>query len=341
MSKRKLKEVEEHGHGDLKVVKLSKGLENKEVVCAPRRLPKTPAHLPKAHTLAGFFGVVRSGKTNAAVNLIKEYIKYGTFNYLYLISPSYESNTCLHTLEFEMIKGQDSRRAVADLMEILDDIKAKNNAYLFEQEYTKVYNKWRKGDRLEFDETMMLVRANYRVPEKISWPRPAIFIDDMINTELMANTINNELSNLSFHHRHIEGGVGVSIFQMVQTFKSGIPKGVRGNLSLLMLFPTCNMTEIEDIYKEVANNVTFDTFKKMFFEATKEKHGFLLIDRYAEPDRQFGINFNKKFIVDPIEERRKLLFGKTEQPGRKRKEAENEDVQEPVPDSTDAKRRRK
>ena len=68
------------------------------------------------------------------------------------------------------------------------------------------------------------------------------------------------------------------------------------------------MKEIEDIYKEVSNGISFDTFKELLAEATKEPHSFLLIDKYAQDERKiFGINFNQKFIVDPNEERRKVL----------------------------------
>jgi hypothetical protein len=102
--------------------------------------------------------------------------------------------------------------------------------------------------------------------------------------------------------------VGVSIFQAFQTFKSGMPRVVRANLGLIMLFQTCNMREIEEIYSEVSNNITFDTFKKLLFEATKGPHDFLLINKLADdPCKQFGINFDRVFIIDPVEERRKLL----------------------------------
>jgi hypothetical protein len=68
------------------------------------------------------------------------------------------------------------------------------------------------------------------------------------------------------------------------------------------------MREIEEIYSEVSNNITFDTFKKLLFEATKGSHDFLLINKLADdPCKQFGINFDRVFIIDPVEERRKLL----------------------------------
>ena len=86
-----------------------------------------------------------------------------------------------------------------------------------------------------------------------------------------------------------------------------MPRVVSSNLSLILLFPTCNMVEIKDIYEEIANNVSFDTFKKLFFEATKNPHDFLLINKMADASRQFGINWDRVFVVDPLEERKKLL----------------------------------
>ncbi len=129
----------------------------------------------------------------------------------------------------------------------------------------------------------------------------------MTHTELMSNTLNNPLSHLSLHHRHLDG-VGVTIVQAFQTFKSGMPRVIRSNLGGIMLFPTCNMEELVEIHREVGNNVTFETFKRLFFEATKEKHSFLFINKLEDdPAKQFGINFDRKFIVDPVEERRSLL----------------------------------
>lgn len=283
------------------------GLHNNEVQCKPKRVPHVPPHLPRLHTLCGAFGVVRSGKTNAIVNLLQAYVDAGCLNLLYCISPTYDSNTALQTLPF--VEGgifTNSKGSVESLLRILDMLKEKVDEYEEEKIYKKAYRAYKK-DRQTPAQEVLLLKNDYRIPEKIPWPKPAIFIDDMTHTELMANTIKNELSHLSLHHRHLDN-VGISIFQAFQTFKSGMPKVVRSNLSLILVFPTCNMTEIEEIYKEVSNNITFETFKKILFEATKGDHDFLLVDKYAkDTTKQFGINFDRKFIVDPIEERRKLL----------------------------------
>lgn len=286
---------------------IKNGLENGEVKSKPKRIPIVPSHLPKLHCLCGAFGVVRSGKSNALVNLISAYHKCGGLNMLFCISPTYHSNTSLQTLPFEE-DGifTDSHTSVQALGTIIEMIQQRNEEYKMEKLYKTAYKAWKK-DKAQPKDHAILSRQHYRKPMDIPWPQPGIFIDDMTHTELMANTINNKLSHLSLHHRHLDG-VGVSIFQAFQTFKSGMPRVVRANLGLIMLFPTCNMREIEEIYMEVSNNITFDTFKKLLFEATKGPHDFLLIDKLCEdPTKQFGINFNRKFIIDPVEERRKLL----------------------------------
>lgn len=283
------------------------GLENGEVKSKPKRVPIVPSHLPKLHCLCGAFGVVRSGKSNALVNLIQAYWNCGGLNMLFCISPTYDSNTSLQTLPFEK-NGifTDSHSSVQALDAIIGIIQRRNMEYKEEKEYKIAYKAWKK-EKETAAQYAMLNRQHFRPPMNIPWPQPGIFIDDMTHTELMANTINNKLSHLSLHHRHLDG-VGVSIFQAFQTFKSGMPRVVRANLGLIMLFPTCNMREIAEIYEEVSNNITFETFKRLLFEATKGPHDFLLIDKLSEdPTKQFGINFNKKFIIDPVEERRKLL----------------------------------
>ena len=293
-----------------KIEKIPNGLKNDEVICKPKRVPKVPPHLPKLPILIGGFGVVKSGKTNAIVNLIQAYWDYGSLNLLYCISPTYHSNASLQTLPFEK-DGiyTDSQNSVSSLHKIIEQIKEKNLDYQYEKEYKRIYKIWRRNEenKLSFRELNLLQKENYRTPINIPWPCPCIFIDDMTHTELMANTINNALSHLSLHHRHLDG-VGVTIVQAFQTFKSGMPRVVRTNLGGIMLFPTCNMKEIEEIYNEVSNNITFETFKKLLFEATKERHGFLFINKLEDdPCKQFGINFDRKFVIDPVAERGRLL----------------------------------
>lgn len=297
---------------EFQIVPIPNGLKNGPVKCKPKRTAVAPEYMPKLPIMVGGFGVVKSGKSNALVNMIQAYWNAKSINLLYCISPTYHSNTSLQTLPFEE-DGiyTDTQTCVSALHKIVAQIKQKHEDYLFEKEYKRIYKKFRsQGEQaLTFEEINLLVKENYRSPIHIPWPSPGIFIDDMTHTELMSNTINNALSHLCLHHRHIaEPDLGVSLFMAFQTFKSGLPRVIRSNLEGIMLFPTCNMEELVEIHREVGNNVTFDTFKKIFFEATKERHSFLFINKMEDdPAKQFGINFDQKFIVDPVEERLKLI----------------------------------
>lgn len=292
-------------NGRLTVVNIPNGLENNEIQCTPKRVPITPPHLPKLHTLAGAFGVVRSGKTVAFMNLITAYKQAGSLNLFYCISPTYESNATVQTIEWDKVFTDPSHGNEA-LDEIIQDIQKKHLEYEESIEYKKAFKRWLKNRETVAD-IHLLGKKGYAMPETVEWPQACIFIDDMTNTNLMINKIESKLANVALRHRHIDG-VGVTIFAAFQTFKAGMPVQVRKNLGLILLFPNCNMKEIEDIYTEVSNNISYQKFREILFEATKDQHSFLCIDKLCDdPTKQFGINFNQKFIIDPVEERRKVL----------------------------------
>lgn len=207
--------VAQSGHG-FRIEAIPGGLVNDEVKGKPKRVPITPDHLPQLHVLCGAFGVVRSGKSNAIVNLMAAYYKLGCLNLLYCISPTYHSNGALQTLPFEK-EGifTDPDSSVQSLLQIIKLVQEKNKDYEYEKLYRKAYNAYthKDGNKTTAQQEYLLHKEHFRRPIKVPWPKPGIFIDDMTHTELMANTIGNRLSHLCLKHRHLDG-VGVSIFQV-------------------------------------------------------------------------------------------------------------------------------
>jgi len=53
----------------------------------------------KLHALMGFIGIYGSGKTHATVNLTLYFLKKECFTRIFIISPTYTSNTIFHTLK--------------------------------------------------------------------------------------------------------------------------------------------------------------------------------------------------------------------------------------------------
>lgn len=307
---------------------------NNAIKAPPKRTPITPPNMPNLPLMALFCGVCKSGKTVAMINLLMGYINKGIINLVYCISPTYDSNASLQTVPFvdetKSVKDggggkvakkgyrgiyTDPDTCIQDINSILAHIKKKQGEWEFEEKYKEAYRKWRATKdnmgtlAMTADEYTMLSNEGYRPSKDIPWPVPAIFIDDMTHTDIASDSKKNPFNNLSLKYRHIHS-LGVTIVAAYQTFKTGMPRVVRKNLSMVCLFATTNLDEIEALYKEIGNNVTFETFKAMFFKATELPFGFLMIDKWANDDkRQYHINFDKVFVIDPVEERRKILCG--------------------------------
>ena len=116
-------------------------------------------------------------------------------------------------------------------------------------------------------------------PVKMKRPCPLLFIDDCSHSPLYTVSHSNPLVNLTLRHRHIGGvGYGLSIEFAVQTFLSGIPKALRGNTMQFLCFHTYDLKTIDDIYNEVGSYCSKGAFMKLYFQATKDRHDFLLID---------------------------------------------------------------
>jgi hypothetical protein len=272
-------------------------LKNEKVHATLLPVPEVPDGLFKLHTLAAFIGCRGSGKTNACVLLSKRYLDEGVFNRVFIISPTYESNPQFEALRadpgdiYESIEG-----AVDDLRDILDKVESDVADHEKREEYKEVYNRWKRNVQTMKD--MNILEANdFRRPPNIPKPCPLLIIDDMSHSPLYQPSRKNPFINLCLRHRHLHR-VGITIFMLVQTFTSGIPKCLRQNVQQYFIWPTHDMTQLEAMYHEFANICTFEQFLDVFREATKEKHSFLTIDLNPQDETQrFRHNFDTALVV--------------------------------------------
>ncbi len=292
-----------------------RAIKNDDIQCEPKRVPKVRPGWPSLHRLVGLVGHVGAGKTVTAVNFIKQNLDYGSFTKVYIISPTYDSNASLQTLPVDpdcvytdVMGGPQALNAVEN------DVLKLVNEYENEKEYKKAYKAWthinRLGmhlDRTTPEQKVLLQNEKYRPPREIPWPSPVLFIDDMAHTTLMSDSKSNPLSQLASRHRHLHG-VGITIIIAIQSFRSGIPRFIRGNLTLTMLYNTIDMEEIDDLHAELANGVTKKTFKECLYIAFKSKHAFLMVDKKAEdPNKLFSRNFNEPLEIDLDAEIKEVL----------------------------------
>ena len=115
-----------------------------------------------------------------------------------------------------------------------------------------------------------------------------------------------KISELCIKHRHLGqleagGSIGASLIFCMQAYKSaqgGLPKALRGNLTLLMVGRLKNEKDLEAVAEECANEVSKDVFYRVFKQATDRPHSFLVLDMH--PKKEHPSSFRRgldTFIV--------------------------------------------
>ena len=90
-----------------------------------------------------------SGKTHAMVNLAKRYLDEGSFNRVFIISPTYESNPIFHVLHIDPEDVYSNlHTSIQDIANILQKCKKDSNDYNDYHIYMKAYIKWKKDMKI-------------------------------------------------------------------------------------------------------------------------------------------------------------------------------------------------
>jgi hypothetical protein len=174
-----------------------------------------------------------------------------------------------------------------DLKEVNEQMEVKSITiqYILDNEETSPYERLDMILGRTFDE----MHPWFPEPPKLVRPAPLLFLDDLSHTELYSPSRSNPLNNLTLRHRHLGGqGYGVSIEFAVQTFKTGVTKALRENTQQFLLFLTRDANVVEGMYEGIGSHCTLEEFEKMYYHATADPHGFLLVDNNTnDVDRVF------------------------------------------------------
>lgn len=283
-------------------MQLANAIRNEPLKYKKLPTPHTAESLFRLHTLAAFIGPRGSGKTNAVVLLARRYLDDGSINRIFVISPTYDSNRIFELLDpdpDDVFKNIHS--ALQDINTIIGKVEEMVVEYKENKAYNQIYDKWKrfeagKGPHLTMVEYNLVEKNNFKPRERLPRPAPLLIIDDMSHSDLYTPSKKNSFINLCLRHRHLFQ-VGLSIFMLVQTYKTGIPKCLRQNIQQFFLWPTHDMSQLESMYEEFANLCTKEDFMDMFKRATSEPHQFMSIDLNAsEPLLRFRKCFDKLLL---------------------------------------------
>lgn len=281
---------------------IPRALKNSAVPVRKVITPEYPPELFRLHTLSAFFGPRGSGKTNGAVLLARKYLDYGSFNRVYIISPTYESNPAFEVL------GADPEDVYTDLgtilqsiQDIVGKIEVDAEMYRDEMEYTEMYEKAMDNKALTVSEQIRLEKEGYREPVPMERPYPLIIIDDCSHSQIYSTSRSNPFVNLCLRHRHVGGeGFGCSIFMLVQNFKTGVPKPIRQNLQQFFIWRTADRSQLEAMWEEFANLIDLESFVKLYHMAVDaDRHDFMTVDMNPvdEDVGNFRRNFDTALVV--------------------------------------------
>ena len=156
----------------------------------------------------------------------------------------------------------------------------------------------RDEDLLSFHAGPPKHRWNGRAPCLLLW------LDDILASSLTVGRGAKELASLCFRHRHLGAfkdktpSLGLSIVFNVQAFRTGVggvPKAVRANLTMLMLFKTRSADELKAVAQEVAHFANEEAFVQVCETAWIERHDFLFCDFEPKPNHPspFRRNFDE------------------------------------------------
>lgn len=257
----------------------------------PPKNPSVPIEVPPgAPALPGVFGIVGArgqGKTHVTCQLIRKYVNFGSINRVFLISPTYATNE--HLWRFCGIQPEDAYvnidQAEAALKDVVRKIGVCKAGYDAHKAYVDAKTKLRAGAPLSVAERLMLESP---APAAMRLIRPAVVLDDLSHSKLM--TSSKYLVNLTLRSRHVASNpqVGLSMFFLVQSLKSGIPRTLRSNVSTWLAFGTKDRTILDDLYQELSGKIDRPAFNQLFHESTAGRHDYLVVDLTAgDPSRVF------------------------------------------------------
>lgn len=267
------------------------------------RIP-LPEGIPRPPILGQYVAKRGQGKSTAAVRLLSYYVNYNPpvfqKDFIFVISPTAESQ---HHLWDHVGIPQKNIHAVstgAEVKQIIDDIIAQlaeaKKRYDDDEEYMIAHRRLLANQPLSPREQVILAARNCMpLVNPSPWPRPCLLLDDLSHMKVLDKPW---FISLCLRHRHVAGGVSLSMIIICQSLRGGLSRVVRQNCSLICLFSTHSKDCIDDLYKECSHLLDKEEFEAVFEAATDDFHSFLAVDlSQSDPNKVFSKDFTKWYEI--------------------------------------------
>lgn len=267
-------------------------------------LRKAPRTMPRPPFLAGMFGSRGSGKTSLLIKLIRWYDSVKAFDRVIIFSPTHQKDPKWEALAKSGLNArlelhtQFTFQKFAEIQEQQEQQLTRYERFQFANEAYKKFRRTRCDlDKMTEDELLALFEYDFSDPSanatEFENGRPSIFIafDDHVgNKDVYRGDCKGPVPQFSLLHRHFN----TSMCFLAQIYRSGIPSGIRNNLSLAVFFANKSKQMKWEVAKDTSSFVEPEQFMDMWTYATEsEEHGFFMVVFNAErPEWRFRKNFN-------------------------------------------------
>jgi hypothetical protein len=171
----------------------------------------------------------------------------------------------------------------------MHEIREVTKAYKEALKYKVIHDKHLKGHSLDLTEQSILESKNFMIMEIPPKPQCLLICNDVQGTDLFTNNRTDRMLHMVIKHHHIP----LSIIMMAQTFH-GIPRAIRLNCTIYIVFSTSDEKQLQQIYENFGNLISRKRFFDMYRYTTSRPHGFLMIDKDpTTPDSRFRSGFSE------------------------------------------------
>ena len=269
------------------------------------KAPKYPTplnpYLPKPFFVAQFVGGRGSGKTWSCVQLLTAYQTFGIASpfsgkkmpqRILLFCPTHDANPVYDSLE-HLDAENDVYTSYSDdkLLDVIQEIKTEREETKEYQRLMKVYRKFVNDRRLTIEEIQDLEKMGYEPPVPPRYPDGVcifMVLDDLVGSEAFKAVGRSALTNLVLKNRHL----GINLCILTQNLKA-IPRSIRVNTSVFVLFKFANDKVVLDLHEEVSNLLTETEFVEVYRWATgASDHDALVVDLTAAKENRLRRNWD-------------------------------------------------
>lgn len=252
-----------------------------------------PTFLPKTSFTASLIASKGSGKSTLLINmLINPQLLNNRFNEVYLISPTSSLDE-----KFNILKNTNVKTLNKPLINLLKSNNNNNSNQLFgndneisvDYELKMTDEDFISKPSIEFlDDLIKQQKFIINKYGKKNVNKILLIYDDCINDKIFRN---RNFIGLIFNSRHYE----ISIIISSQTYFD-VPKDIRLNASLVILYNTSNVKELKNIYDENSCGLSFDQFKILFEDFTEKRAFGFLVFNYLNNSEHRIQNCFEEFI---------------------------------------------